>query len=187
MSQAGTYDSSATPSPDIETLTGNIGGAVGPNGSGNIDVPVSLDTTYSISNNTSGAIAVGTPASNIINTYLTNRIQGSLTTTDATPTNIYTFDMGATAGVYLFRTRVVGYNTSTLETFAGASFRAVKTDGATGTLVDANTGFIVEENAMSFVDVVNNISGNDAIITITGIAGETINWYALTEYIFVGA
>ncbi len=56
MSQSGalSVDTSVVP---IETLTGNSGGAVGPNGSGNIDI---------LGNNTSGINVVGTPASNLL-------------------------------------------------------------------------------------------------------------------------
>lgn len=56
MSQQGALSFDTTIIP-IETLTGNSGGAVGPDGSGNIDI---------LGNNVSGIDVVGTPASNLL-------------------------------------------------------------------------------------------------------------------------
>lgn len=57
MSQGGPSSASGSGAPPIETLTGNSGGAVGPDGSFNIDI---------LGNNTTGIDIVGTPASNLL-------------------------------------------------------------------------------------------------------------------------
>jgi len=57
MSQGGANTSSGSGGNPIETLTGNSGGAVGPDGAFNIDV---------LGNNASGIDIVGTPASNLL-------------------------------------------------------------------------------------------------------------------------
>lgn len=54
MSQSGTFDN-GTSSPDVETLTGNSGGAVGPDASFNINVV-----------GAGGVAVVGTPGSNTL-------------------------------------------------------------------------------------------------------------------------
>ncbi len=53
MSQSGSYFGGGTPLPDIETLTGNVGGAVGPDGANNIDI-----------SGVDPVLVTGTPASN---------------------------------------------------------------------------------------------------------------------------
>jgi len=55
MSQGGALGTGGTPLPDVETLTGDIGGAVGPDAAFNVDL---LGGT--------GLITTGTPASNQI-------------------------------------------------------------------------------------------------------------------------
>jgi hypothetical protein len=57
MSQAGVLTAATSGAPIVETLTGNSGGAVGPNAAFNIDI---------LGNNTSGINVVGTPASNTL-------------------------------------------------------------------------------------------------------------------------
>lgn len=57
MSQAGANSNNGSGAPVVETLTGNSGGAVGPDGAFNIDV---------LGNNSVGIDVVGTPASNLL-------------------------------------------------------------------------------------------------------------------------
>lgn len=57
MSQGGPNNTSGSGSPPIETLTGNSGGAVSPDGAFNIDI---------VGNNATGIDIVGTPASNLL-------------------------------------------------------------------------------------------------------------------------
>lgn len=57
MSQGGANSNSGSGANPIETLTGNSGGAVGPDGSFNIDV---------LGNNSTGIDIVGTPGSNLL-------------------------------------------------------------------------------------------------------------------------
>lgn len=57
MSQSGPSSSNGSSSSAVQTLTGNSGGAVSPDGAGNIDV---------LGNNSSGIDIAGTPASNLL-------------------------------------------------------------------------------------------------------------------------
>jgi hypothetical protein len=57
MSQAGLLSENSSALPDVETLTGNSGGAVGPDAAFNIDIQ---------GDNTQGIDIVGTPASNLL-------------------------------------------------------------------------------------------------------------------------
>lgn len=168
--------------PDIETLTGNSGGAVGPDASFNINL-LGDDST---NNNTNGITVVGSPGTNTLTVTLTNRITGSGQTTDAvTPVTIYTFPLGATPGTYLFFTKIVAFNVTDNLSAGYSSFRVNRTTGAAASNIGSTTAFATEEGAMSGINVVNDVSGNNAILTVTGLAGKTINYIAVTEYIFV--
>lgn len=141
-------------------------------------------------NNVNGIVVIGgavqTNASNRIQVQLTNRIHGTATTTDGvTPVTIYTFDLGATPGTYMFFTRIVAYNLTDSISASYASFRGIRTTGAAGTLISANTQFISEETTMTNVTVANSIVGNNALLTAIGLAGKTIHWFAVTEYQFI--
>lgn len=118
---------------------------------------------------------------------LTNRITGSLTTNDDTPQTLFSFDMGATAGTYVFFTRVTAFNVTDNISSGYASYRCVRTTGAAGILISAQSGLIAEEGAMSGASAINDISGNNAILTVEGLVGKEINWFALTEITFVGS
>jgi hypothetical protein len=124
---------------------------------------------------------------NIVYVELTNRIRSSGTTTDAvTPLVLYTFPLGATPGTYIFTQQVVAYNQTDSLGAVYSGIRGVRTTGAAGVLINANLILLGEEGTFSLVEVVNSISGNNAVLTITGIAGKTIDWEVLTTYIFVG-
>lgn len=117
---------------------------------------------------------------------LSNRITGTATTTDnVTPQQIYSFDLGGTAANYLFEVRLVAYNITDGLGAGYTSYRTVKTDGATATNISATPGFISEESTMLDVLAVNSTSGNSILLTVTGLAGKTIRWKALTTYIMV--
>lgn len=142
-------------------------------------------------NNTKGIQTDGSSGSNTLTVQLTNRINGTGQTTDAvTPVNLYTFPLGAVAGTYLFTTQVIAYAVDTgtgLNPLGAsyASYRAVRTTGASGVLINALTSFLGEEGIFTDAEVSNNIVGNSVNIQVTGIVGKTIDWYVLTTYIFV--
>lgn len=148
-----------------------------------------INAIDSTENNSNGVISkggvAGTGVSNEVDVVLTNRITGTATTTDAvTPQTVYSFPLGAVAGTYLLEVRVVGFNTTDSLSAGYTSYRVLRTDGATATEISATPGIISEETTMTGVLVSNGVSGNNATLTITGLAGKTINWLALTTYIF---
>lgn len=137
-------------------------------------------------NNTKGVQTDGSSGSNTLTVQLTNRINGSATTTDGvTPVNLYSFNLGATPGTYLFTTNVVGFDITDAKGAGYASYRCVRTTGAAGVLIDAVIASLSEESPFTDAEVVNNIVGNSVTVTVTGVAGKTIDWYVLTTYVFV--
>jgi hypothetical protein len=167
---------------DIETITGNSGGAVGPDGSFNINLLGDDSTT----NNTNGITVVGNAGTNTQTVTLTNRITGTATTTDdVTPQTIFSFPLGATPGTYLFFVKVTVFNVTDSLSAAYSSFRTIRATGAAGVSIGATTAFSDEEGAMTGIVVTNGLSGNNATLTATGLAGKTINYLALVDYIFI--
>lgn len=139
------------------------------------------DTT---TNNTNGLFTDGSSGSNVITIFLSNRLQGTATTADATPTTIITFPLGATPATYLLDTEIAAFSSSIP---AGATyniFGGVRTDGATATLIGTPDKIINEEAGLAAANVTMTVSGNNAIIQVTGIAS-SVNWRALSTYILV--
>ena len=178
MSQAGLYDDSATPLSDIETLTGDSGGAVGPNGSGNIDIK-GVDST---TNNDNGITIVGTPGSNLLDVTLTNRATGAVTTTDATLTTIITLPMGATPSTFYILGNICCFNASNPASGAYSIAGGYRTDGATSVELGTEYHDTFEDPALSGVDVFLTSSGNDILVQVQGVGVLSINWNAVIEY-----
>jgi hypothetical protein len=134
--------------------------------------------------NDNGIRTIG--SGNTVTVQLTNRITGTVTTTDATPTVLVTVSLGATPGVYLVTGDVTAYNTTDS---AGASYTfegAATTTGLVGTEIGNEQKNQFEQAAMADADFELGVSGNNAVITVTGIALKTINWSCLFNYRFVG-
>lgn len=135
-------------------------------------------------NNDNGIRTVG--SGNTVTIQLTNRITGTVTTTDATPTTLVSLSLGATPGVYLATGDVTAYDVTDA---AGASYTfsgAAVTDGATATEIGSENKNIFEQAAMAAADFTFGVTGNTAYIQVIGIAGKTINWSCLFTYRFVG-
>lgn len=174
--------SGITPSGFVETLTGNSGGAVGPNASDNINIQG--DDTINI---------VGTPGSNLLTVSVNNSTVDTDQTTDDTPTTLSTIDC-STIGSYTLEARVAVFNVTTPDTAGFSLYAAVNSDGATATIISdtdaiAHKGQTFDGDTLG-VDTINATfitSGTDVILQVTGLAVTTINWGAFTVYVYVGA
>lgn len=182
MSQAGilnTAGGGGGGSP-ILSVTGNSGGPVFPTANN-----INLVGGSSNINDNNGITVIGTPGTSTETFTLTNRVQGTVTTTDATPTSASTFALGATPGVYNFDIQIVAYD---ITDTAGAGYfisGSIRTTGAAAVVVGTPDKINNEEAATVACDANLTGSGNNAVINVTGIAGKTINWKVLSQYIFV--
>lgn len=114
---------------------------------------------------------------------LTNRVSGFISTNDATPTTIITFALGATPAVFVLDGLITGLNNTVASGGAYFFTAGVRTTGAAATLlgpVDFGTEF--EEVAMAAADFDIQVSGNNLIVQVTGIAATAIDWLAQFTY-----
>lgn len=157
------------------------------------NLPVTVPTSFQTDSGTA------TPAANILNVLGGDNIgtegsgntvtvnfeydcDQSTTTTDATPTVITCFNLGSTPAVYTFSMKVAAFAPSL---GAGAGYTtstAARTDGVTATLISTAELDPFEDAAFATADAVLGVSGNNIIVTVTGLAGTTINWREQTLF-----
>jgi len=163
-------------------------GSIGSGGGGGGGGITTLNAAQTSTNNVVGLSAgvVGTTGT----VTLTNRITGSVTTSNATPTTLASFALSGSAGIYRFSIEIVGYDSTDDEGVGYSIFGSVRTDGAAATLIGVPDKLVDEEEApidlsISTCDANLTVSGNNAIIQVTGVAATTIKWYTLTTYVFL--
>lgn len=136
-------------------------------------------------NNSNGIQTDGSSGGNILTVQLTNRVSGTVNTSDATPTPIITFALLATPGVYEIGGSVAAFD---LTDNAGASYSFTSGIRSTGgAAIEIGTQFTTnfEEVAMTDADIDVTVTGNSIVIDVTGIAGKSIHWDALFTYRFI--
>lgn len=117
---------------------------------------------------------------------LTNRLQGTVTTADATPTPIITFTP-TVVGSYTIETRITAYNTTDTLGAGYSLFGTARYDGVNSNLCGTADRIVNEETGMENATSTFTVSGANILINAVGLAGKTINWSAVSLYTFVGA
>lgn len=133
-------------------------------------------------NNANGIYTTG--SGNTVTVVLSNRVSGTTTTANATPTNIIAFDLGATPALYTFQGQVNGFQPATGD---GGGYFFEGTYTTTGVVSDLVGGSFTSfqetaawQGSTAFVLITN--SGNNFVVQVTGIAATTINWNALFNF-----
>lgn len=135
---------------------------------------------------TNGIIASPTTGNVVV--QIANRVEATaITMDDTTPVTVFTIPLGAVAGTYLFTTQVVAYD---LTDSLGAGFSVYtnsRTTGSAAVLIGSNIVLESEEGAMSGISVlgVTDPVANDFSVQVIGLAGKTIHYRAVTQYIFI--
>lgn len=167
--------------------------------SGSTPIPPEVATSYVTDNGTA------VPAANVLNVLGQNGVVTSANpngsnnliisiqntqidtgqTIGATTINLSTIPLGA-AGTYFFECRVAAYNASTPLAGGYSTFTTFRTDGVTAVVVGDTDAIEHVEGALddTLVEMVG--SGNSALLQVTGVAGLTIDWGAVSLYVYRG-
>jgi hypothetical protein len=139
---------------------------------------------------TQGIMTSGS-GSTITITVTPQDITGSVTTTGAQTLPVITFPLGAVPGVYTFDATIAGFAKSGIGSPLGAGFTivgSIRTTGAAATLIPTQVVDHFEEGALSAASALLGVSGNNAVINVTGVtdgaAGFVIDWTAFMNYTF---
>ncbi len=175
MSQAGIVTSSGGGGGGpLDTLTGDIGGAISPDGANNINLLTGV-----------GLTSTGVAVTNTITFTIDGANENTATTIGATTADVITVALGVTPGVYTFESRVAGFNTATP---AGAGYQLIamfRTDGAAATQIGTTERVANEEAALTGANADYIASANNAILRVTGVVGLTVDWKAYSVYTMV--
>jgi len=172
MSQQGILADNTTAGGDIETLTGDTGGAVGPDGANNVNI---LGGT--------GIDVAGNPGTNTLTISQETAFDGTGTTVGATTVDLLTLSLGATPSCYTLEARVAAFDSSTPSGGGMWALGAFRTDGAAATEIATESENELLDAALAAAEVDWIASGNTAILRANGVAGLTINWSAEGEYV----
>ncbi len=167
--------------PSIPTSFVTDNGTVDPSGN-----TVNINGSSTTANNTNGIQVIANPTgTNNELVQLTNTVIGSVTTTNAALTTIITFPLSASATVYGFYGDIVARD---ITDAAGAFYSIIscsRTDGTTAIEVGVEYDTQLEDGVMAPADIFSNVSGNNLLIQVQGVAGKTIDWFAKFQYIQV--
>ncbi len=174
MSQITTNINSIGPAGPIVTLEGNSGGAVPPNGAGNIFVVGSASSFVNVT---------GNPGTNTLTIELLNQQVAVVTTTDATPTALFSFPVVAGRAVTI-KVDVIAAVDDYSAAFGGsASVVGSRTLVGTPTITAFDNSF--NEGIPGNPDVSFIVVGNSIQFMVIGVAATTINWKGVLTFISV--
>lgn len=154
-----------TSKPDIETLTGDVGGAVSPDAAFNINI---LSGDF--------LTVTGTPLTHTLTITLDKSQFGSGQTIGAVTADIITLALGAVATTRIVEAKIVGFNAITPAGCAYNLICGVRTTGAAGTIINVQDKYNAEEAATAGCDANFVVVGNNLIVRVTGQVGLTIDW-----------
>jgi hypothetical protein len=160
--------------PDVETLTGDIGGAVPASAALNINLLTG-----------NGLTSTGVPATNTITFTLDGYTQGTGQTIGAVTADLITLTLSAVPNTYTIEAKIAGFEATTP---AGCGYNLIcvaRTTGAASTIVSVQDKYIAEDAALGACDANFVAVGNTIVVRATGTAGLTINWRATTIQIGV--
>lgn len=134
--------------------------------------------------NDNGIRTDGSSGSNTLTIQLTNRIQGGITTNDATPTTASSFTM-VDVGSYIFEMKASAYNITDGLSAGYSLFGCARFDGADSFLVGTPDKIVNEEGGMALCDfnmIVGGVGSGLVSFQVTGLAGKEISWCTVGLY-----
>ncbi len=114
-----------------------------------------------------------------------NRLIGDATSINGSTEDIITLDLGSSAACYRFSFDIAGRDTGTGDCVGYSLDGTVKTNGTTATLVASPFTDNDEDASLLTASIGLIASGNNAVLQVTGVAGETIVYKAVGTYVRV--
>lgn len=166
----------ATPPPPgfLETLTGDSGGAVHPDGADNINVLG--DPTAP------GIVTRGVPGTHTLYIGLMEpTVCGMGQTVNTSTVTLVTIPLGTSAATYTFDAVIAG-KAATQSGIGGTAFGVFKTDGTTATIIGTVAVAANFDLVLGGASFTLSASGGSVILTATGSLGTVINWNGCVTY-----
>lgn len=184
MSQAGIVNVTGTPAVPTSFVTDVNSPAIP---AGNI---LNVPGGQVIVNNANGIRTDGSSGGNTLTIQLTNRLSGTATTVGAVTSDVITFtlnntNLGTTPGTLTLDIEIAAFEAGTPSGAGYSIFGSVRTTGAAAVLIGTPDKIVNEEAALVTADANLIVSGNNAVIRVTGVAGLTIDWRVLAIYTYV--
>lgn len=147
------------------------------NGSIVINLPIQNDaeTKLLVRNSTTGDIEYR-EATTVAAGAGTQVITATVQTTNATPTTIYTFAMPASASARFFEIDVLGKQSGANEAVVFRRMAVGHTNGAATTVI-SHLPTTLQSAGLNTTNMSASGSSNNCVITVTGVAATTIDWY----------
>lgn len=155
----------------LQTLTGDTGGAVGPDGAFNINLLTDV-----------GLTSTGNPGTNTITFSLDGAGEGTVTTVGNVTANVLTLALGGTPATFTFEARIAAFEATTPAGVGYQLFGVVRTTGAAATIIGTPDVISNEEAALTGADIDFTAAGNTVSIVVEGVAGLTMNWRAFAIF-----
>lgn len=128
-----------------------------------------------------------TGSGNTMTVQLTNRVQGSASTTGASTNALITLPLGATPGTYTIFVRVSGFEPTGPSSTSYFEYICAATNGTTARIVSSGDSdeVCLEDAALNASDVLITASANNLVISALGVTGLNVDWNADGLYTFV--
>jgi hypothetical protein len=162
-------------------------------------VPPTVATSYVTNDGTaiSSANILNVKGGSGIETYvdpnLSNnlfiKVQNSTTDIGQTVNNqtitLSTIDCSV-AGTYFFTTQVAAYDVAGVEAAGGQLYTTVRSTGGVVTVIDDTDAIAHRTSGLPSIDYQITVSGTNAILQVTGQNTFTLDWGAITIYVYRG-
>lgn len=173
MSSSALFSSGGAGPSGIQTITGDTGGAVGPDISGNVDLIGS-----------GGIQVAGDPLSNTLTISFANSGTFTTTTTNEIPVPVITIAVPEGQSAIITST-IVATEATGGDSFGGTiALTVIHYTGGDATVVGVPT---INSNTTSTANILGSAdTGTEsAVISIAGVGGQTWNWSGTYQYIVV--
>lgn len=162
-------------------------------------VPPSVATSYVTNDGTAipsanilnvlGGSGIETYADPNLSNNLFIKVQNSTTDTGQTVNNqtinLSTIDC-STAGTYFFTTQISAYDIAGVEAAGGSLYTTVRSTGGVVAVIDDTDAIAHRTSNLPSIDYQIIVSGTNAILQVTGQNGFTLDWGAITIYVYRG-